>query len=275
MGKSKHPATAASGASKKAKAKAGGKSKAAAAPPARPVPASPDGVHKKKKAKAGTPSKLVRSTQKVVQTAAKNRVAVNRAWKLAPECATFRKVVHKPATKATADKPATKARTYERSNRVMNNHAVRTLFSAGAAQAAAKLAAEGVALRTVAPPAMHETATVEVANFPSLPSASGPIAYGLEARGAAFMASVNEMAAAIKDRLAGSAEKGAKQRVMPKHYRLALKAVSKRIAAASGLGMLSHVRAKPITKKSGGKAKAKANGKAREKAPAVERAATM
>lgn len=274
MGKSKHSAAAASGPSKKAKAKAkaGSKSKAAT-PAARPAAAASDGVHKKKKVKAGTPSKLVRSTQKVVQTAAKNRVAINRAWKLAPECATFRKVVHKPATKATADKPATKARTYERANRVMNNHAVRTLFSAGAAQAAAKLAAEGVALRTVAPPGMHETASAEVANFPSLPSASGPIAYGLEARGVAFMSTVNEMALAIKDRLAGSPEKGAKQRVMPKHYRLALKAVSKRIAAASGLGMLSHVHAKPISKKSGGKAKA--NGKAREKAPAVARAATM
>ena len=273
MGKSKQSAIAGSGPSKKAKAKAGGKSKTAA-PAVRPAAAAPDGVHKKKKkAKAATPSKLVRSTQKVVQTASKNRVAINRASKLAPECATFRKVVQKPATKATADKPATKARTYERANRVMNNHAVRTLFSAGAAQAAAKLAAEGVALRTVAPPGMHETASAEVANFPSLPSASGPIAYGLEARGVAFMTTVNEMALAIKDRLAGTPEKGAKQRVMPKHYRLALKAVSKRVAAASGLGMLSHVHAKPIAKKSGGKAKA--NGKAREKAPAVARAATM
>ena len=210
---------------------------------------------KSKSSKGPKPSRLVRSVQGVVQAAGKNRTAVNRAWASAPECAVFRRVEYKPATRAAAGKPGTKAGHYKRGNRIMGSHAMRTLFSAGAAQAGAKLAREGVELRTVLPAALGEHPTVEVPGFPALPSTGGAVAYELEAQATAFNQTVLQLAVEVKRCLAGSDEKASTQRLMPKHVRLAANAVSRRIRAMTALGLTQTVAPRIAKKKAAKKGK--------------------
>ena len=230
---------------KKKKASKSGAAAAASGAAAAAVP------KKKRRSGAGPPpSKLARSHQRVVAVVKQNKVAAGRAWKTAATCPVYQRKIHKPAANATATRPATKARTYMRANRILSNHAIKVLFSGAGAQAAERYEREGLELRTIKAPG--PTSGAEFLGYPVLPAPPASVVYGIEGRVAAFAQSVLTRALAVKRRLAGPGEKGeqkaAKQRLSPKIINLAAAAVAAHVRRHAAAGAAVVVPA-PIKKR--------------------------